>query len=53
MKAASNWPRLILIYFGQKAIRSFAALIEFADIFIPSVTIMRPMAAKAADARPA
>lgn len=33
--------------------RSFAALIEFAEMLIPSVTMIKPMAAKAAAARPA
>ena len=42
-----------MIYFGQKAIRSFAALIEFAEMLIPSVTISRPIAPKADAARPA
>ena len=32
--------------------RSLAALIELAEMLIPKVTMMRPMAAKAAAARP-
>ena len=52
MKAASNWPRRMLMYFGQNAMRSFAALIELAEILIPSVTMISPIAAKAAAARP-
>ena len=42
----------MLIYRGAKAIKSLAALIELAEMLIPSVTIIRPMAAKAAAARP-
>ena len=40
------------MYFGQKAMRSFAALIELAEMLIPRVTMIRPIAAKAAAARP-
>lgn len=50
--AARIWPRRILIYRGAKAIKSFAALIELAEMLIPSVTISRPIAPKAAAARP-
>ena len=41
------------MYLGQKDMRSLAALIEFAEMLIPSVTMMRPMAPKAEAARPA
>lgn len=40
------------MYFGQNDMRSFAALIELAEILIPSVTMISPIAAKAAAARP-
>lgn len=52
MTAASSWPRRILMYFGAKDMRSLAALIEFAEMLMPSVTMIRPIAAKAAAARP-
>jgi hypothetical protein len=42
----------MLIYRGAKAVKSFAALIELADMLIPRVTIIRPIAPKAAAARP-
>ena len=40
------------MYLGQNAIKSLAALIELAEILIPRVTMIKPMAAKAAAARP-
>ena len=40
------------MYLGAKAMRSLAALIELAEMLIPSVTIIKPIAAKAAAARP-
>ena len=40
------------MYFGAKDIRSLAALMLFAEMLIPRVTMMRPMAANAAAARP-
>lgn len=52
MTAASSWPLRMLMYFGQNAIKSLAALIEFAEILIPRVTMIKPIAAKAAAARP-
>jgi hypothetical protein len=52
MKAASSWPRRMLIYLGQNDMRSLAALIELAEMLMPSVTMIKPIAAKAAAARP-
>lgn len=40
------------MYLGQKDIRSLAALIELAEMLIPRVTMIKPMAPKAAAARP-
>lgn len=40
------------MYLGQKDMRSLAALMEFAEMLIPSVTMIKPMAPKAAAARP-
>jgi hypothetical protein len=40
------------MYLGANAMRSLAALMELAEILIPRVTMIRPMAAKAAAARP-
>lgn len=40
------------MYLGQKDMRSLAALIEFAEMLIPRVTMIKPMAPKAAAARP-
>lgn len=40
------------MYLGQKAMRSLAALMELAEMLMPSVTMIRPIAAKAAAARP-
>lgn len=40
------------MYLGAKDMRSFAALMELAEMLIPRVTMIRPMAAKAAEARP-
>ena len=40
------------MYFGRKDTRSLAALIEFAEILIPSVTMISPIAPKAEAARP-
>lgn len=40
------------MYFGKIDTRSFAALIEFADTFVPICAITRPMETKAAPARP-
>lgn len=34
-KTTMNCPRLIFTYFGNKAVKSFAAEIELADILIP------------------
>jgi hypothetical protein len=42
----------MLIYLGQKAMRSLAALMELAEMLMPSVTMIKPIAAKAAAARP-
>lgn len=50
--AARIWPRRMLMYLGQKAMRSLAAEMEFAEMLIPIVTMIRPMAANAAAARP-
>ena len=40
------------MYLGQNDMRSLAALIELAEMLIPSVTMIKPMAPKAAAARP-
>ena len=40
------------MYFGQKDMRSLAALMELAEMLIPRVTMSKPMAPKAAAARP-
>ena len=40
------------MYLGQNDIRSLAALMELAEILIPRVTIIKPMAPKAEAARP-
>lgn len=40
------------MYFGQNDMRSLAALMELAEILIPSVTMSKPMAPKAEAARP-
>ena len=40
------------MYLGQKETRSFAAEMELAEMLIPRVTMMRPIAPKAAAARP-
>ena len=40
------------MYLGQKDIRSLAALMELAEMLIPRVTMIKPIAAKAAAARP-
>jgi hypothetical protein len=52
MNAASSCPRRMLMYFGQNETRSFAALMELAEILMPSVTINRPIAPNAEAARP-
>ena len=40
------------MYLGQKDMRSLAALMELAEMLIPSVTMSKPMAPKAEAARP-
>ena len=40
------------MYLGQKDMRSLAALMELAEMLIPRVTMIKPMAPKAAAARP-
>ena len=40
------------MYLGQKDMRSLAALMELAEMLIPRVTMIKPIAAKAAEARP-
>ncbi len=40
------------MYLGQNDIRSLAALMELAEMLIPRVTMIKPMAPKAAAARP-
>jgi hypothetical protein len=40
------------MYLGQNDMRSLAALIELAEMLIPRVTMIKPMAPKAAAARP-
>jgi hypothetical protein len=40
------------MYLGQKDMRSLAALMELAEMLIPIVTMIKPMAPKAAAARP-
>ena len=40
------------MYLGQRDIRSLAALMELAEMLIPRVTMIKPMAPKAAAARP-
>jgi hypothetical protein len=50
-KAARICPLRMLMYRGQKAMRSLAAEMELAAMFMPRVTIIRPIAAKAAAAR--
>lgn len=40
------------MYLGQKDTKSLAALIEFAEMLMPRVTIRSPMAPKAEAARP-
>ena len=40
------------MYLGQNAMRSLAALIELAEMLIPRVTMIKPMAPNAAAARP-
>jgi hypothetical protein len=42
----------MLMYLGQKDMRSLAALIELAEMLIPRVTMIKPMAPNAAAARP-
>jgi hypothetical protein len=41
-----------LMYFGQNDIRSLAALMEFAEMLIPRVTMIKPIAPNAAAVRP-
>ena len=41
------------MYLGQNAMRSLAAEIELAEILIPRVTMIKPIEAKAAEARAA
>ena len=41
------------MYLGQKDMRSLAALMELAEMLIPRVTMIKPMAPKAEAARPA
>lgn len=53
MMAAKICPRRMLMYLGQKAMRSLAALIELALMLIPKVTMISPIAANAAEARAA
>lgn len=52
MKAASSCPRRMLIYLGQNETKSLAAEIELAEMLIPRVTMINPMAPKAEAARP-
>jgi hypothetical protein len=40
------------MYLGQNDMRSLAALMELAEMLIPRVTMIKPMAPKAAAARP-
>ena len=40
------------MYLGQKDMRSLAALMELAEMLMPRVTMIRPMAPKADAARP-
>lgn len=40
------------MYLGAKDMRSLAALMELAEMLMPIVTMIRPMAPKAAAARP-
>lgn len=42
----------MLMYFGQNETRSLAALMELAEMLMPSVTMSKPMAPKAEAARP-
>jgi hypothetical protein len=42
----------MLIYLGANDMRSLAALMELAEMLIPRVTMINPMAPKAAAARP-
>jgi hypothetical protein len=51
INAARIWPRRKLMYFGQRVIRSTAAEIELAEIFVPMILIAKPAEAKKTAAR--
>lgn len=50
--AAMIHPRSMFTYRGKRTVRSFAALMEFAVIFVPTCAIYQANAAKKAAARP-
>jgi len=50
--AAIMHPRWMLMYLGQRTVRSFAAEMEFAVMFVPTWAMYHDDAAKNAAARP-
>lgn len=50
--AAIIHPRLMLMYLGNRTVRSLAALMELAVMFVPTWAIYQASAAKKAAARP-
>lgn len=51
-KAAMIQPRLMLTYFGKRTVKSLAAEIELAVMFVPTCAMYQAREAKNAAARP-